>query len=145
LPWEAGYRVVKFTTGSEYLHYGRFEADIPPTMSPSRCAGSLPRSPDRADPAGVKTILDVGAGSGKTAEVLIGQGYAVDCVSPGKALAALVEQRLAGRGIVYRSPFEDAAVAGRYDLVLFSESFQYIPMAKAIEKSLALLNPAATS
>src|SRR5882757_3168616 len=125
LALEAGYRVVKFTTGSEYLHYGRFEADIPPDYVHLRAAQD--RYLDRLIeliPPGVKTVLDVGAGSGKTAEVLIGQGYAVDCVSPGKALAALVEQRLAGRGTVYRSPFEDAAVAGRYDLVLFSESLQ---------------------
>jgi SAM-dependent methyltransferase len=139
---EAGYRLVKFTTGSEYLHYGRFEPDIPPDYLHLKAAQD--RYVDRLlalIPSGVKRILDVGAGSGKTAEVLIGKGYAVDCVSPGTALSSIVEGRLAGRGTVYRALFQEASIPGRYDLVLFSESFQYIPMAVALDKAIALLNP----
>jgi len=142
LALEAGYRIIKFTTGSEYLHYGRFEPDIPRDYIHIKTAQD--RYLDRLIeliPAGVRSILDVGAGSGKTAEVLTGKGYKVDCVSPGRTLAAIAETRLASHGTVYRTTFQDAAIPARYDLVLFSESFQYIPMAAAIEKSLALLNP----
>jgi SAM-dependent methyltransferase len=139
---EAGYRLVKFTTGSEYLHYGRFEPDIPADYLHLKAAQDryLERLIELIPP-GVKRILDVGAGSGKTAEVLIGRGYAVDCVSPGRTLADMVERRLAGRGTVYRSLFQDAAIANRYDLVLFSESFQYIPMTQALDKAIGLLVP----
>jgi SAM-dependent methyltransferase len=139
---EAGYRLVRFTTGSEFLHYGRFEADIPVDYVNLRVAQD--RYLDRLIeliPPGVKRILDVGAGSGKTAEVLLDKGYAVDCVSPGQALAEFVDQHLAGRGTVYRALFEDAVIPGRYDLVLFSESFQYIPLPAALDKAIGLLNP----
>jgi SAM-dependent methyltransferase len=139
---EAGYRLLKFTTGSEFLHYGRFEADIPADYLHLKAAQDryLERLIELIPP-GVKRILDVGAGSGKTAEVLISRGYSVDCVSPGKTLGDMVEGRLRGRGTVYRSLFEQSAVDGRYDLVLFSESFQYIPMETALDKAIALLNP----
>jgi SAM-dependent methyltransferase len=139
---EAGYRLVKFTTGSEFLHYGRFEPDIPVDYVHLKAAQD--RYLDRLIeliPPGVKRILDVGAGSGKTAEVLLDRGYAVDCVSPGQALAGFVDQHLAGRGTVYRALFEDAVIRGRYDLILFSESFQYIPMERALDKAISLLNP----
>src|SRR5262245_35526293 len=115
---EAGYRFIKFTTGSEFLHYGRFEADIPAEFTHLKAAQD--RYLDRLIeliPPSVERILDVGAGSGKTASVLLSRGYEVDCVSPGKALAAIVDSHLAGRGEVYRSTFEDAVIPGRYDLV----------------------------
>ncbi len=139
---EAGYRFIRFTTGSEFLHYGRFEPDIPADFVHLKAAQE--RYLDRLIaliPAGVKSILDVGAGSGRTAEVLLNKGYAVDCVSPGAALAATVDGHLAGRGTVYRALFEDAVIPAKYDLVLFSESFQYIPMNTALDKATALLNP----
>ena len=139
---EAGYRFFKFVSGSEYLHFGLFEADIPPTFQ------NLKQAQDRylerlieIIPPHARTILDVGAGSGKTAEVLIERGFEVDCVSPGKILGDVVAQRLGSRSVVYRAPFEEAVIPKHYDVVLFSESFQYIPISAAIPKAISLLNP----
>jgi SAM-dependent methyltransferase len=139
---EAGYRLAKFLYGSEHLHYGLFEADIPATI------GNLKAAQERylqrlfeLIPAGVRTILDVGCGSGKTAELLIERGYAVDCVSPGTTLTQIAKARLGGRAVIYHDKYETAAIDKRYDLVLFSESFQYIPVDSAITKSISLLNP----
>jgi len=142
LALEAGYRFIKFTTNSEHIHYGLFEPDIPADYA------HLKQAQDRyleriiaMVPSGVRRILDVGCGSGRTAEALLDAGYAVDCVAPGQTLAAIAAERLGDRATIYRTKFEDAAIPGRYDLVLFSESFQYIPMDAAVAKSIALLNP----
>ena len=139
---EASYRFFKFAAGSEYLHYGLFESDIPADFQ------HLKQAQDRylerlieLIPSEVKTILDVGAGSGKTAEVLTEHGFKVDCVSPGKMLGDLVEARLKKGSTLYRGRFEEVAIPKSYDLVLFSESFQYIPIDMAITKAMSLLKP----
>lgn len=138
---EAGYRVIRFTTGSEHLHYGRFEPDIPRDFRHLKAAQDryLERLVELIPPT-VKTILDVGAGSGKTAEMLLERGHKVDCVIPGGGLAEIAEARLGTRAGIHRGRFEDVDIPGRYDLVLFSESFQYIPPAAALTRSLGLLN-----
>jgi SAM-dependent methyltransferase len=139
---EAGYRVIRFTTGSEHLHYGRFEPDVPRDFAHLKAAQDryLERLVELIPP-GVRTILDVGAGSGRTAELLLERGYEVDCVIPGGGLAEIAEARLGTRAGIRRGRFEHVDIPGRYDLVLFSESFQYIPPATALTRSLALLNP----
>lgn len=142
LSLEASYRILKFTTGSEHLHYGLFEPDIPCDFQHLKSAQDryLERLVELL-PAGTRTILDVGAGSGKTAETLIDKGFQVECVTPEHGLAKIAEARLGGRAKIHHGRFEEVDIAGRYDLVLFSESFQYVPAAKALERSIALLNP----
>lgn len=142
LSLEASYRILKFTTGSEHLHYGLFEPDIPRDFQHLKIAQDryLERLVELI-PAGTRTILDVGAGSGKTAETLIEKGFEVECVTPEHGLARIAEARLAGRAKIHRGRFETVEIPGRYDLVLFSESFQYVPAATALERSIALLNP----
>jgi SAM-dependent methyltransferase len=140
---EAGYRLQKFLLKSEHLHYGLFEPDIPVDISNLKAAQDryLQRLAE-VIPAGTKTILDVGCGSGKTAEYLIERGYSVECVSPGKRLTAIASARLDEQARIHCGRFEDLSFPNRYDLVLFSESFQYIPMATALAKSISILNPA---
>ncbi len=139
---EAGYRLQKFVLKSEHLHYGLFEPDIPVDISNLKAAQDrfLQRLVE-AIPAGTKTILDVGCGSGKTAEYLIDKGYSVECVSPGARLTAIASARLGESARMHYGRFEHLSFSGRYDLVLFSESFQYIPMEAALEKCVAILNP----
>ena len=139
---ELGLRVYKFFLKSEYLHYGYFkdglEADV----------GNLKKAQENYAelifshiPGGVKTILDVGCGSGKTAEQLVARGYTVDCVSPGQILTAYAQNMLGDKVDFYQCRFEDLVTDKKYDLILFSESFQYIPMDKSIPGALKLLNP----
>ncbi len=90
-------------------------------------------------PKDTKTILDVGCGVGRMALRLMGLGYQVEGVSPSPFLAAEA-RRLLGNGFrIFECPFEDLQAEKRYDLVLFSESFQYVGMKKALEKSSTLL------
>jgi SAM-dependent methyltransferase len=139
---ELGYRLLKFALKTEHLHYGLFEPDIPVDFSNIKVAQDryLQRLVELI-PAGARTILDVGCGSGKMAEHLLEKGYTIDCVSPSPELTALATERLGARATIYRGRYETVSIPKRYDLVLFSESFQYIPLDVGIAKSVSLLNP----
>ena len=139
---ELGYRLLKFVLKTEHLHYGLFEPDIPVDFSNLKIAQDryLQRLVELI-PAGARTILDVGCGTGKTAEHLLEKGYTVDCVSRGPELTILATERLGARATIYRGRYEAVSIPKRYDLVLFSESFQYIPLDVGIAKSVSLLNP----
>jgi len=91
--------------------------------------------PDR-----VKTILDVGCGTGAITKRLLDLGYHVDCVSP-SAFFAEQSRKLLGDGInIFQCPYEDVETQKRYDLILFAESFQYIGLEQALEKTFRFLN-----
>jgi len=139
---ELGLRVYNFFLKSEYLHYGYFKDGLDTDVA------NLKKAQDNYAelifshiPKGTKTILDVGCGSGKTAEQLVAKGYIVDCVSPGQILTAYAKNMLGNKVNFYQCKFEYLVTDKKYDLVLFSESFQYIPMDKSIPGALKLLNP----
>jgi SAM-dependent methyltransferase len=91
-------------------------------------------------------ILDIGCGTGHMLEQLVASGYAADAVNPSHYLNRQVKarfSRLAGASpALFESTFEGmphANCQGRYDLLLCSESFQYIPMPAFFEKAPGLL------
>jgi SAM-dependent methyltransferase len=93
-------------------------------------------------------ILDVGCGTGHMLQSLVERGYAVDAVNPSAQLNRQVRARLASMPqtncTLFESDFESLPLTNcshRYDLLLFSESFQYIPLPDIFEKSPALLKP----
>ena len=90
-------------------------------------------------PNGVKRILDVGSGSGNLAKRLINLGYHVDCVIPSKFLAERVQEKLDKKSKIHVCKFEDVELTQTYDLILFSESFQYIRLEESLQKVQKLL------
>jgi SAM-dependent methyltransferase len=91
-------------------------------------------------------ILDIGCGTGHMLEQLVARGYAADAVNPSPYLNRQVKARFsrqaAAAPALYESTFEDlpqAECQGRYDLLLCSESFQYIPMPAFFEMAPGLL------
>lgn len=91
-------------------------------------------------PNGVKKILDVGCGTGEIAKRLVDMGYQVDCVSPSPFLSEQARNLLPDTYRIYECFYEDLYTQNRYDLILFSESFQYINPQQAINKTISLLN-----
>ena len=126
---------------TDYLHYGYWPENL--KVEP---ANVLQAQENYANyilenlPKGVKSILDVGCGSGKFAEKLIENGYLVDCVSPSANLNKHVRQRLGDSIEIFESRFEDLMTGKSYDLILCSESFQYLLLEKAISKIKKILN-----
>lgn len=125
----------------EDLHYGLWEADL--EVVPGNLVKAQQRYTDHllavideclaARPDA--RILDVGCGSGHVLAQLAARGYRVDAVNPSTALNRLVRERLQRQGLdttrLFETGFESlppAAFEQSYDLLLFSESFQYVTL-----------------
>ena len=138
---EVGLHFFKFFFKSEYLHYGLFEGLEPDIQNLAKAQENYAEFLILNIPDGVKTILDVGCGSGRMARTLLEKGYQVDCVSPGTLLTNYVKESLGNRIELYNCKFEDLKTAKKYDLVMFCESFQYIPIDRSILGALDVLKP----
>lgn len=95
-------------------------------------------------------VLDVGCGTGQLLCRLLERGHRADGVSPSHTLNRVILERLKGMATVGHEPrlfpcrFEDldtSSLTGLYDVVLFSESFQFIKIHRALEKLGDLLKP----
>jgi 2-polyprenyl-3-methyl-5-hydroxy-6-metoxy-1,4-benzoquinol methylase len=139
---DVGLMVFKFFLKTEYLHYGYFTPEMEIDIANLKKAQEnyFKLLLDHI-PAGVKSILDVGCGSGKTAEELLLRGFHVDCVAPGKILTEYAKNKLGDRSTIFNNKFEEVEPNKKYDLILFSESFQYIPMDISIPRALSMLHP----
>ncbi len=127
---------------SEHLHYGYWPSEMAVELQNLPKAQQLYAEFLKARiPASVKSILDVGCGTGHNASLLLDYGFAVDCVSPSDALSCATRDSLAGRGRLFQSTFEALDIDRKYDCILFSESFQYIDLKSAFENMSKFLNP----
>jgi len=93
-------------------------------------------------------LLDVGCGTGHMLQRLLELGYRVDAVNPSAHLNKLVCERLAALPVtdttLYETGFEALPfeqLQQHYDVLLFSESFQYIPLPDIFTQAPGLLRP----
>ena len=137
---DAGLLIGKFFLNTEELHYGYWPDDK--TATAQNFAGAQARHSQLIIdhiPDGVNHILDVGSGSGSLAQKLINLGYKVDCVVPSEFLAKKIKDKLGKNSIIHVCKFEDLEESQSYDLILFSESFQYVLMEQSINKIVSML------
>ena len=137
---DAGLLIGKFFLNTEELHYGYWPDDK--TVTAQNFARAQARHSQLIIdhiPDGVKRILDVGSGSGSLAQKLINLGYKVDCVVPSEFLAKKIKAKLGKNSIIHVCKFENLEVSQSYDLILFSESFQYVLMEQSINKIVSML------
>ena len=138
---DIGLAIGRFFLNTEDLHYGYWpngkRANIQ-NLSKAQEDHSqfiIDHIPDRT-----KSILDVGSGSGNLALKLLNLGYAVDCIIPSNFLAEQVAAKLQDRGKIHICEFEKVDDLKKFDLILFSESFQYIKLVKSLNKIVKMLN-----
>jgi SAM-dependent methyltransferase len=137
---DVGLEFIRWLTGAENLHYGLW-------TGLEVTAGNLRAAQDAYTvklfgylPKGRLRILDIGGGAGETAKKLLALGHSVDIVVPSPFLAARCRETARG-AVVHECTFEAFQGQGPFDLCLFSESFQYIPLEESLPKCTGLLTP----
>ena len=140
----AGLNLFNFFLGTRDLHYGLWQDDL------EVCIQNLPAAQQRYSdflishiPEDVKRILDVGCGAGGLASELLARGFEVEGVSPSPLLSEAAQQQ-AGEGFkIHQGRFEDVRFDQdqKFDMVMFSESFQYINLDSVFENAMRRLNP----
>ncbi len=137
---DVGLAFIRWLTGAENLHYGLW-------TGLEVAAGNLRAAQDNYStklfgylPSGPLRILDIGGGAGETAKKLLALGHSVEIVVPSAFLAARCRETAKG-ATVHECTFEAFTGTGPFDLCLFSESFQYIPLTESLPKCARLLAP----
>lgn len=137
---DVGLEFIRWLTGAENLHYGLWTG-LEVTAGNLRAAQEAYTAKLLGYlPPGRLRILDIGGGAGETARKLLALGHEVEIVVPSAFLAARCRDTAPG-AVVHECTFEDFAGTGPFDLCLFSESFQYIPVTDSLPKCAALLAP----
>ena len=138
---DIGLAVGRFFLNTEDLHYGYWpnskEANVQNLAEAQEAHSQLiiDHVPNKT-----RSILDVGSGSGNLALKLLNLDYNVDCVIPSEFLAEQVAVKLGNRGKIYTCGFEKVDDSKKYDLMLFSESFQYVKLGESLNKIVKMLN-----
>ena len=86
-------------------------------------------------PEGVKSILDVGSGTGSNAKALVGRGFELECLCPSDQLNGMARTKLGPTVDVHTLKFEDFDSDKRFDMCLFAESFHYIELEPALRQA----------
>jgi len=138
----AGLLVGRVLFETDELHFGYWDQGLEVKLA------NLPAAQERYSefllshiPEGVKTILDVGCGAGKFAERMIADGYEVEAVCPSPLLVSEARKRLGPDVPIHLMPFDEFESEKQFDLVLFSESFQYVDMEDALARAASYSRP----
>ena len=135
--------LANFITGKSNMHYGIWDnlelnlenLGVAQEKYTEKLFSYLPKSKNL-------NILDIGGGGGETANKLLKLGHRVTIIVPSPILASHSKKNTSNKASIQLCTFEDFQPKNNelFDICLFSESFQYIPLNKALKKSKNLLN-----
>lgn len=133
-------------TESIYLHYGYWEktptSNDDLTLANFRIAqAAYIKHLASFIPAGVKHILDVGCGIGGNSIYLMDKGFTIEGLAPDRLQQEKYLQNTQGKSHFHLSRFEDFKSSDRYELLLLSESAQYIDAKDIAQGAAKLLTP----
>ena len=137
-------KVSSFVTGKEHLHYGLWEK-LDVTLenlgkAQEAYTNLLFKYLPKKEPQKKLEILDIGGGAGENAKKLIERGFRVTIIVPSKILAEHAKINTNKKAEILITTFEDYIPKyNTFDLCLFAESFQYIPIKTALKKASMLL------
>jgi len=132
---DIGLVIGRFFMGSEDLHYGYWPNGKDASVQNfAHAQDSHSKLIMDQIPEKTNSILDVGGGSGNLALKLLEKGYSVDCVIPSEYLAEQAKEKLGNKSVIHICGFEQMPTTKTYDLIIFSESFQYVKMAESFRK-----------
>ena len=140
---DVGLAFIRWLTGAENLHYGLWTGLDVTAANLARAQEAYTAKLFGYLPAGPLRILDIGGGAGETAKKLLALGHSVEIVVPSAFLAGRCRQNAPG-AVVHECMLEAFAGTGPFDLCLFSESFQYIPLTESLPICARLLAPGGT-
>ncbi|MDH3690787.1 MAG: GNAT family N-acetyltransferase [Gammaproteobacteria bacterium] len=110
----------------EALHYGFFKDSLWSPAEAQRYASALLFE---SIPPGVTGILDVGVGVGTSAKYLAEQGYEVTTISPDEVQVNYATNILKNTTVSLENiDYQNFCRIRKYDLIMFQESSQYIPV-----------------
>ena len=139
---DIGLVIGRFFMGSEDLHYGYW-----PNGKDASVQNFAHAQDSHSElimdqiPENINYILDVGGGSGNLALKLLNKGYSVDCVIPSAFLAEQAKTKLGNESVIHICGFEQMPSTKTYDLIIFSESFQYVKMKGSLQKIEKMTSP----
>lgn len=132
-------------TNSSYLHYGYWEPL--PTSASELTVADLPAAQEAYTvklfnfiPEGINSVLDVGCGIGGNAAYLLDRGFNVEGLAPDQFQEEMFINHTKNRAPFHLVRFEDFQTTKAYDLILFSESSQYISANDLAQGAARLLN-----
>ena len=129
-------------SGTNHLHYGYWMKGEEFTMKNFRLAQE--RYSDHLIsfiPYGTTKILDVGCGVGGNTLTLMRKEYQVVALSPDSYQRRVFEENTQGKIPFCLSTFEEFTSQEKFDLILMSESCQYIDIEKGLKKCREVLRP----
>lgn len=115
--------VIKHEGTVDYFHYGLWKQE---TKGIRAAQENLARLMKSLIPNGVKKVLDVGCGLGRTTYDLTTGGYNVVGISPDENLMKMARAKYRDSDLqLMTTSFERYKGTDNFDLVLFQESSQY--------------------
>lgn len=129
------YVFLRYFFETEYLHFGYWTPGLELKFANLKQAqNAYIEELFKLIPADVQSILDVGCGSGEMASQLLKLDYHVDAVCPPSIMSENAQKKLGADSRLYECKYEDLDIDKKYDLIVFSESIQFIQIKDAFEQ-----------